>query len=567
MAFRERIELLVDVTTGNATSSLGKLRTDLSNTDGAFGKLKVGATGAFDLIKQHAATAALAAGTALVGFATKAVADFQEVALGAGQLRDSLGLTAEEASRLQEVGADLGISTSALESTIGRMNRTAAESPDKFDDIGAAIKRNADGTVNVNETFLATVDALNKIPDASTRAAAAQEIFGRSWQDISELVASGADGVREALEGVEDAKVIDDAEIAKARRFRDALDELKGIAESASLVIGESIVPVLTTLADAASAAKGAIDALQSAIPDDAQEAGFDIFSTGGDVIEDFRHNWEVLSDTIRGTGIEASVADTAKSVEGLDAEVTQATGSLTGMDNVVDEATGTIEDATDAVDDAARATENLDRKWSALKGQVSADQAWVDIQDALANVQNAAVESFNAASSGAADAAAKARDHQSAVNALKDRVIEYGRNVAGIPPRQVSEIIALIDEGRLQDAEDRLNRVARARSVQLRAAAVGNIQMFAEGGTVGPGGGIGGEAGPEIVEKGGHRGLLTGPALLSPGTKVTPIDGVGTGGNVVNVTINMPPGSSGRDVVNAIRRYERFNGNGWRAS
>ena len=40
---------------------------------------------------------------------------------------------------------------------------------------------------------------------------------------------------------------------------------------------------------------------------------------------------------------------------------------------------------------------------------------------------------------------------------------------------------------------------------------------------------------------------------------------GVGGGGSVTNVTINMPPGSNGAEVVNAIRRYEKTNGTSWR--
>jgi hypothetical protein len=40
---------------------------------------------------------------------------------------------------------------------------------------------------------------------------------------------------------------------------------------------------------------------------------------------------------------------------------------------------------------------------------------------------------------------------------------------------------------------------------------------------------------------------------------------GVGGGGSVYNVTINMPAGSNGSDVVNAIRRYEKTNGTSWR--
>ena len=198
-------------------------------------------------MKQNAAQFAVAGGAALVAFGAKAVSAFADLGIEAGKLSDALGMPVEDASRLMEVAGDLGIETKALESTIGRMNRTAADTPGAFDDIGAAIVRNADGTVNVNETFLSTVDALNKIPDATERASAAQKIFGRSWMDIAELVGQGADDVRASLDSVSDAKVIDESEVQKAREFRAAMDRFKDSIEDITLAVGEGLIPIVSS--------------------------------------------------------------------------------------------------------------------------------------------------------------------------------------------------------------------------------------------------------------------------------------------------------------------------------
>ncbi len=242
---RERIELLIDVQTSKASQAVRGLKKDLGDADGAFEKTRTVAGTLWDGLKTHAVAGLTAAGAAIIGFTGKAISEFQKVALGAGKLSSALGVTAEEASRLQEVASDLGIPVSALESTIGRMNRTAANTPDVFDAIGASIVRNRDGTINVTETFLSVIQALDRIPDASRRAQAAQEIFGRSWQDISELVEMGAAGVREAMASVEDQKVMDEGNIRDARRFRDAIDELKGHLEAFTIWLGEEAVPFL----------------------------------------------------------------------------------------------------------------------------------------------------------------------------------------------------------------------------------------------------------------------------------------------------------------------------------
>ena len=128
------------------------------------------------------------------------------------------------------------------------MNRAAAETPEAFDDIGAAIARNKDGTIDVNETFLNTIDALNRIPDAAQRAAAAQKIFGRGWTEISELIGTGADDVRQKLADVSEQKIIDDAEIAQARELRDGLEDLKDKGEDLTAAIGGMLVPALNDL-------------------------------------------------------------------------------------------------------------------------------------------------------------------------------------------------------------------------------------------------------------------------------------------------------------------------------
>lgn len=90
-------------------------------------------------------------------------------------------------------------------------------------------------------------------------------------------------------------------------------------------------------------------------------------------------------------------------------------------------------------------------------------------------------------------------------------------------------------------------------------------------------------EEGPELFQSNtGYTQLLTGPMfapqdsghiftasqtkqMLSGGPRQPQMfagsSGGGGGTNTNNITINMPPGSNGEDVVNALRRYERLNG------
>jgi hypothetical protein len=64
------------------------------------------------------------------------------------------------------------------------------------------------------------------------------------------------------------------------------------------------------------------------------------------------------------------------------------------------------------------------------------------------------------------------------------------------------------------------------------------------------------GERGPELFVPSNYGKIVDNMATMSMLSGGTPVSGGG-----VNVTINLPPGVNGDDVVDAIRRYERRNG------
>jgi len=81
-------------------------------------------------------------------------------------------------------------------------------------------------------------------------------------------------------------------------------------------------------------------------------------------------------------------------------------------------------------------------------------------------------------------------------------------------------------------------------------------LPTFAEGGIFNTG--IGGGSGLAVL----HDNEM----ILNPQQQKALFSGNGLGGGpAINVTINMPPGSNGAEVVNAIRRYEKTNGTSWR--
>jgi hypothetical protein len=241
----------------SASSSFAKLKSDVASANGAMGKFKAAGSGAFAAVQANALQFAAVAGAAVVGFAAKAVIAYKDLGLAVGKFADATGVSAEEASRLIEVTGDLNIESSTLLSSLNKMNRAVASGSTAFKDIGAEIARTSTGAVDVNQTFLNVIDALNQIKDPAERAKAATELLGKGWTELSRMVGMGADELKKALEGVADVKVFDDKDVRDAEELDAAFKNLGDKFEEFSLVVGELLVPALT------DALEGVVDLLE----------------------------------------------------------------------------------------------------------------------------------------------------------------------------------------------------------------------------------------------------------------------------------------------------------------
>jgi len=230
----------------SATASFAKLKADVASANGAMGKFKAASSGAFQAVQANAVTFAAAAGAAVIGFAAQAVTAYRDLGLAVGRFADATGVSAEEASRLIEVTGDLNIESSTLLSSLNKMNRAVASGSGAFKEIGAEIARTSSGAVDVNQTFLNVVDALNRIQDPAERAKAATELLGKGWTELSRMVGMGADELKKALEGVADVKVFGDQDVRKAEELDAAFKNLGDKWEEVSLIVGEQLVPALT---------------------------------------------------------------------------------------------------------------------------------------------------------------------------------------------------------------------------------------------------------------------------------------------------------------------------------
>jgi hypothetical protein len=285
----------VEVDTEGAKGSLDELTgmlEGLPGPAGAAGKALGGLTGG-NLALAGSLGGIAAAGAAAVGMFTDLageVRNFQRIA----------GTSAEESSAFVAVLDDYAISADAGATAIQRMARNAETAPQKFAEFGVEVARNKDGNVDLEATLLNVAEAYANTEDQATKAALGAGLMGKGYTTLIPILekgADGADGLQAALEGVEGQQILSQEQLDQAEEYRLALDRLGDAAKEVALLLGSTLVPVLTDLADIASVVTESANTLLGPI-----DGLGGVFKTFVSPLPNAINNLERLGDAITGS-------------------------------------------------------------------------------------------------------------------------------------------------------------------------------------------------------------------------------------------------------------------------
>jgi predicted DNA-binding protein (UPF0251 family) len=540
-----KVSVLIDIVTDGAQDSVKKLTKSMREADTLSGKFKVGWEGALGAVKKNAAEFAVVAGAALVAFGVKAVNAFTETALAAGKFSDATGIAVDDASRWMEVGGDVGIGADAIQGAIQKMNKALADGKPAFKEYGVEVVRTSDGLVDANATFRNALTTIGAIPDPTKRAQAAQQLFGKSYGEVSRLMEMSATDLKAALDGVGDAQVIDESELRKAREFEAAMDALRDVVGSVTNEVGEALTPAITDLAEALADVNGAFDELGGA---------GNVFSA--------LYEGSGLNDLLEGVGTLGDLLDQSGDITvEYEGDLKAAQAAQKGLATTIDGVTiPAVDSLTDSTELARKAAEKLDRQWDELKGEIDDERAFLDMEQTFIDLRTAAEEAYIAAASGADDAAEKQRTFRNAVLDAREQVIEFGANVLNLPTSHVTALQLLADQNQFDELERRLAILTRNRTMNLDIIARGGAGYGsltptprAMGGPISAGQPyLVGERGPELVVPSGSGNVI-------PAGKTASMMG---GTTVINITTGADP----QAVIAAIKKYEKSNGAAWRS-
>ena len=196
------------------------------------------------------AKTAIAGGIAAGGAAAlKAIGNYSKLADTVRDFSTVTGLSAVQSSKAIEAFGDLGVESSQLQSSIAKFNKAlGTKGADAFKKYGVQAERAADGTVDVNKTFVNAIKAIAKIEDPTLRAAAAADMFGKSWQDLAPLIPF-ADELAQRVDAVGKGQIITDEQLAKQQKFKESMDALKDRGAILANTFASAAIPAITTFA------------------------------------------------------------------------------------------------------------------------------------------------------------------------------------------------------------------------------------------------------------------------------------------------------------------------------
>lgn len=185
-----------------------------------------------------------------------------------------LGVSAENYQKLsyamERCGADVEDfrkGATNISKTLAEVQDGADESATAIGQLGVSLKK-TDGTMRSTEdVLLDTIAALADMDDETERNAAANKIFGKSYQELAPLLNSGADGIRDLMNEAEEyGMVMSDDAVKASAAFEDSLTKLKGTLGGIKNNLGAALLTPLTTLVDGFSDLAAGVDGSEQKI-------------------------------------------------------------------------------------------------------------------------------------------------------------------------------------------------------------------------------------------------------------------------------------------------------------
>jgi len=212
------------------TGPLGRLRSSISGLLGPIGALvSFGSVALFAgwISSSAAAADEMAKFAARTGLGVEQVQEF-EFAMGkmAGASRE------EVRTGLRDLVKNIGEAASGASTEMQGLFKALKIDPDEVKN-------------NTGKALALLADRFERIPDAATRAAVAQRLFGESGAKMAEALHQGRDAIREQAERMRRFGLVSEKGAAEAERHADRMADLTAAFSGFGVSIQETVLPVI----------------------------------------------------------------------------------------------------------------------------------------------------------------------------------------------------------------------------------------------------------------------------------------------------------------------------------
>lgn len=249
---------------------MATLRLDSSEYENGLQSAKDSSTNFGSVVKTVGGVAAgvaatvAAVGAAAVGMGKAIYSNVSAIASSGDEIdkaSQSLGISAELYQKLGYAAELSGTSIDAfslgvknITGQLSGMMESGEYSSKVFDALGVSVL-DADNNIKDSQTvMMESLMALADMTDETQRNALANELFGRSYQDLLPMLNSGADGIAAMMQEAEDyGMVISDEVVKSSAGFNDALTQLTGTFDGVKTKLLADFLPSITTVMDGLS--------------------------------------------------------------------------------------------------------------------------------------------------------------------------------------------------------------------------------------------------------------------------------------------------------------------------
>lgn len=211
-------------------------------------QLPQGATNALNSMSKLSTGTVAAMGAAAAGVAAlvKTIKELQETTLEAAARADDImtrstqmNISAQQYQALQYASPFVDVDVDTMASSLSKLTKAMGDAAsggeaakEKFAELGVSIY-NTDGTLRDSyDVWMDTMDALAQITNETERDVAAQDLLGKSAQDLATIYRDGTGTLREYIETAKDNYVMSDEQLKVLGSVDDAWQELQKSIEN-----------------------------------------------------------------------------------------------------------------------------------------------------------------------------------------------------------------------------------------------------------------------------------------------------------------------------------------------